>query len=54
MNKQLQQLREIEAKANAIANSVDVNCEESSKQYSELCELANELGAVINTIEPTN
>lgn len=54
MDKQLQRLQEVEAKAKAIANSIDVNCEESSKQYSELCELANELSAVIYEIEASN
>jgi hypothetical protein len=51
MKSQLARLKEIENKAQIIANKIDVNDEESQKQYEELAQLANELGGVINAVE---
>jgi hypothetical protein len=51
MKDQLAKLKEIENKAKQIANTIDVNDEESQKQYEELAHLANELGGVINAVE---
>lgn len=51
MNDQITKLKKIEARAQAIANRIDVNCEESESQYRELTQLANELGGVINAVE---
>lgn len=51
MHDQLIKLKQLEAKAQAIANRIDVNCEESEAQYRELAQLANELGGVINAVE---
>ncbi len=51
MKEQLCRLKEIEDKAKAIANRIDVNCADSQKQYEELAQLANELGGVINAVE---
>ncbi|GHG07827.1 hypothetical protein [Thalassotalea marina] len=54
MKDQLKRLKEIEVKAKTIANSIDVNCADSQKQYEELAQLANELGGVINASEASN
>lgn len=51
MQEQLLKLKKIEAKAQAIANRIDVNCEESEAKYKELAQLAKELGGVINVVE---
>lgn len=50
MKNQLQKLEEIHIKAMTLAYRIDVNCEESEKQFRELNSLANELGQVINEI----
>ncbi|MBO9492253.1 hypothetical protein J7384_17965 [Endozoicomonas sp. G2_1] len=51
INEQVKRLIAIESKAKSIANKIDVNCEDSQKQYEELSMLANELGGVINALE---
>jgi hypothetical protein len=51
MKNQLAKLKKIESKARTIANKIDVNDEESQKQYEEIAQLANELGGVINAVE---
>lgn len=54
MTEHLNKLKIIKAKANAIANRIDVNCVNSEMQYSELAQLANELGGIINAIEASS
>ncbi len=54
MIEQLNRLKVIELRARAIANRIDVNDDESEKKYSELSQLANELGGVINAVEAAN
>ena len=51
MNEQLNRLKVIESRAREIANGIDVNDVERKKQYSELSQLANEIGGVINAVE---
>ena len=51
IQEQVKRLIAIESKAKAIANKIDVNCEDSQKQYEELAQLSNELGCVINALE---
>ena len=51
MKSQLAKLKEIEKKATAIANKIDVNDEESQRSFEELNELANSVGEIINEVE---
>ena len=51
MIEQIEKLKKIEVRAIAIAQSIDVNDDESEAKYVELAQMANQIGEVINALD---